>query len=245
MTGVLVNFATVVVGGLIGSFIRKGVPDRLRAAITNGIALCVLVIGVSGAIGTQNQLLMIICIVVGTLIGEALNIERGIEKLGDGVQRMFSGGNGFAEGFVSATLLFSVGSMAVVGSLDAGIWQQRHAAGQGGAGRRVGADVRFDLRLERRAGGRAADAVSGSDRAAGRVGQAVSRRGCDRRDEGGGQRYDHRAEREHAGAFEGRQAAGGEHAAVDVPANSGAAAGSVDSRAVLTEKEVRNDERSA
>ena len=84
MTGVLVNFATVVVGGLIGSFIRKGVPDRLRAAITNGIALCVLVIGVSGAIETQNQLLMIICIVVGTLIGEALNIERGIEKLGGG-----------------------------------------------------------------------------------------------------------------------------------------------------------------
>ena len=208
MTGVLVNFATVVVGGLIGSFIRKGVPDRLRAAITNGIALCVLVIGVSGAIETQNQLLMIICIVVGTLIGEALNIERGIEKLGGGVQRMFSGGSGFAEGFVSATLLFSVGSMAVVGSL----WQQRHAAGQGGAGRRVGADVCFDLRLERRAGGRAADAVSGADRAAGRVGQAVSRRGCDRRDEGGGQRYDHRAEREHAGAFEGRQAAGGEHA---------------------------------
>lgn len=119
MTGVLVNFATVVVGGLIGSFIRKGVPDRLRAAITNGIALCVLVIGVSGAIETQNQLLMIICIVVGTLIGEALNIERGIEKLGGGVQRMFSGGSGFAEGFVSATLLFSVGSMAVVGSLDA------------------------------------------------------------------------------------------------------------------------------
>ena len=69
MTGVLVNFATVVVGGLIGSFIRKGVPDRLRAAITNGIALCVLVIGVSGAIETQNQLLMIICIVVGTLEG--------------------------------------------------------------------------------------------------------------------------------------------------------------------------------
>lgn len=245
MTGVLVNFATVVVGGLIGSFIRKGVPDRLRAAITNGIALCVLVIGVSGAIGTQNQLLMIICIVVGTLIGEALNIERGIEKLGDGVQRMFSGGNGFAEGFVSATLLFSVGSMAVVGSLDAGFGNNATLLAKAALDGVSALMFGFDLRLERRAGGRAADAVSGSDRAAGRVGQAVSRRGCDRRDEGGGQRYDHRAEREHAGAFEGRQAAGGEHAAVDVPANSGAAAGSVDSRAVLTEKEVRNDERSA
>lgn len=114
MTGVLVNFATVVAGGLIGSLIRKGVPDHLRAAITNGIALCVLVIGVSGAVETQDQLLMIICIVIGTLIGEALNIERGIERMGNGVQRMVSGGNGFAEGFVSATLLFSVGSMAVV-----------------------------------------------------------------------------------------------------------------------------------
>lgn len=78
-------------------------------------------IGISGAIITQDQLMVIICIVIGTVIGEALNIEKGIEKLGDYAQRKLSGGNGFAEGFVNATLLFMVGSMAVVGSLDAGL----------------------------------------------------------------------------------------------------------------------------
>ena len=121
MIGVYVNFAAVVIGGLVGTLIRGGIPERFKTAITRGIALCILVIGISGAVGEQDQLMMILCIVVGTVIGEIIGIERGIEKLGDFAQRKLSGGNGFAEGFVNATLLFAVGSMAVVGSLDAGL----------------------------------------------------------------------------------------------------------------------------
>lgn len=121
MIGVYVNFFAVILGGFIGTLMRKGMPEKFKTAITSGIALCVMVIGIMGAIITLDQLLMVVCIVLGTLAGEALNIERGIERLGDLAQKRLSGGGGFAEGFVSSTLLFSVGSMAVVGSLDAGL----------------------------------------------------------------------------------------------------------------------------
>lgn len=120
MIGVFVNFAGVVLGGLLGCFLKNGLSERIHFAVSKGIALCVLVIGIMGAITTSDQLLMIVCIVVGTLIGEIIGIENGIEKMGDFARRKFHGGSNFSEGFVSATLLFSVGSMAVVGSLDAG-----------------------------------------------------------------------------------------------------------------------------
>lgn len=121
MIGVYVNFFAVILGGIAGTFIRNGIPEKMKQAISTGIALCVLVIGIAGAITVNDQLMMIICIVIGTVLGELIGIEKGIEKLGDYAQKKFSGGSGFAEGFVSATLLFSVGSMAVVGSLDAGL----------------------------------------------------------------------------------------------------------------------------
>lgn len=121
MIGVYVNFFAVVIGGLVGTFIRNGIPEKFKDAISTGVAMCVLVIGIVGTITVKDQLMMIICIVAGTAIGEAIGIEKGIEKLGDYAQKRFSGGSGFAEGFVSATLLFSIGSMAVVGSLDAGL----------------------------------------------------------------------------------------------------------------------------
>lgn len=121
MIGVIVNFLGVALGGLVGCLLRNGMSEKINFAVSKGVALCVLVIGITGAITTGDQLLMIVCIVIGTLIGEIIGIEKGIEKLGDYAQKKLSGGNGFAEGFVSATLLFSVGSMAVVGSLDAGL----------------------------------------------------------------------------------------------------------------------------
>lgn len=120
MIGIYVNFFGVIIGGAIGCLLRNGLSERLRFAVTKGVALCVLIIGIMGAVTTGDQLMMIVCIVLGTLIGELIGIEKGIEKLGAFAERKLSGGNGFAEGFVSATLLFSVGSMAVVGSLDAG-----------------------------------------------------------------------------------------------------------------------------
>ncbi|MBQ9856209.1 MAG: DUF554 domain-containing protein [Clostridia bacterium] len=120
MIGVLVNFLGVVLGGFMGCLLKNGMSEKINFAVSKGVALCVLVIGIMGAITTSDQLLMIVCIVIGTLIGELIGIEKGIEKMGDFAQKKLHGQGGFSEGFVSATLLFCVGSMAVVGSLDAG-----------------------------------------------------------------------------------------------------------------------------
>ena len=122
MIGVWVNFAGVAVGGLIGTLLRGGISKKYQVSINRVLALCVLVIGVSGAIKTANVLIVIVSAVVGTALGEWIRVERGLEKLGDWAQARFSKGEaGFADGFVNATLLFSVGAMAVVGSLEAGL----------------------------------------------------------------------------------------------------------------------------
>ena len=122
MLGVWVNFATVVAGGLLGTLLRGGIREKYRQTINAGLALCVLLIGLSGALETQSVLVVILSVVVGSILGEFLRIERGIDHLGEWAQRRFARGDaGFASGFVNATLLFMVGSMAVVGSLEAGL----------------------------------------------------------------------------------------------------------------------------
>lgn len=122
MYSIWVNTFAIVVGGLIGTLLRGGIPVRLRETINVGVALCVLMIGISGAIKTENMMLVIICVVAGGALGEAIRIEAGLERLGEWAQRRFArGDNTFAHGFVSATLLFCVGAMAVVGSLEAGL----------------------------------------------------------------------------------------------------------------------------
>ncbi|MGI6239514.1 MAG: DUF554 domain-containing protein [Christensenellales bacterium] len=119
MLGVAVNFFAVVLGGMVGTALRGGIPERYRALIQQGLALCVTVIGIAGAIATKNMLLVIVSTVIGAIIGTRIGIEAGVERLGAWAQDRFRKG-GFAEGFVNATLLFSIGSMAVVGSLNAG-----------------------------------------------------------------------------------------------------------------------------
>ena len=119
MLGVTVNFFAVLVGGVAGTLLRGGIPERFRTLVNQGMAICVMMIGISGAITTQNTLLMIVSVVVGAFLGTLIGIEAGVERLGNWAQAKFNKG-GFADGFVNATLLFSIGSMAVVGSLNAG-----------------------------------------------------------------------------------------------------------------------------
>lgn len=122
MLGIWAYFFAVIVGGGIGLLLKGGLPKRLQGAINQALALCVLVIGVSGAIQTENAMIVIVCVVVGTLLGELLRIERGIDRMANWAQsRLAKGENAFAEGLINATLLFSVGAMAVVGSLEAGL----------------------------------------------------------------------------------------------------------------------------
>lgn len=122
MLGIWVNFATVIAGSMLGSFLRGGIGEKYRQTINAGLALCVLLIGMSGALETENVMIVILSIVIGAILGEGLNIEKGIDHLGNWAQRRFARADGgFAAGFVNATLLFCVGSMAVVGSLEAGL----------------------------------------------------------------------------------------------------------------------------
>ncbi len=122
MLGVWFNFATVIVGGILGTLLRGGLKEKYSKTINAGLGLCVMLIGLSGALATGNVLLVIVSMVVGAILGEWIRIEDGLDKLGDWAQRKFSKGDaGFATGFVNATLLFCVGSMAIVGSLEAGL----------------------------------------------------------------------------------------------------------------------------
>ncbi len=122
MLGVWVNSIAVIIGGLVGTWLRGGIPDKYRNSINMGLALCVLVIGISGAIETQNMMLVILAIVIGAAIGEGIGIEHHLDNVGNWAQNRFSeGDSGFSQGFINATLLFCIGSMAVVGSMEAGL----------------------------------------------------------------------------------------------------------------------------
>lgn len=121
MWGVWVNALAVVAGGLAGSRLRHGIPERFEKSINKGLALCVLLIGITGAIQTENVILVIISMVLGTALGEWMRLEDRLDALGNWAQKKLARSeDGFSKGFINATLLFCVGSMAVVGALEAG-----------------------------------------------------------------------------------------------------------------------------
>lgn len=123
MLGVWANSIVVIIGALVGTLLRGGIPERFRRILMQGLGLCVSLIGISGAIETRNVLVVILSMVIGAIIGEAISIEERLGRFGDWAQKKIAkpGDTGFGQGMVSATLLFCVGSMAVVGSLEAGI----------------------------------------------------------------------------------------------------------------------------
>ncbi len=122
MVGVIVNVAAVLLGSLLGLLFKKGIPERLSKAVMLGLGLCVIYIGISGALEGENALIAIISMVLGAIFGTLLKLDDRLGRLGAGLSsRLNKSGSSFAEGFVTASLLFCVGSMSVVGSLDAGI----------------------------------------------------------------------------------------------------------------------------
>lgn len=123
MIGVWANPIVVILGAILGTFLRGGIPERIRRTIMHGLGLCVTLIGISGAISTANVLIVILSIVAGAILGEALRIEDRLNSFGAWAQRKVArpGDTTFGQGFVSAMLLFCIGSMAVVGSMEAGL----------------------------------------------------------------------------------------------------------------------------
>lgn len=128
MLGTLVNCAAIIVGTLLGLLLKKGVNEKLGDTITKGIALCVLFIGIEGAVDAaasgSNALVLIVSIALGGLIGHLTDLDGSINRLGESIQEKFRkrGSNSpIAEAFVTATLLYCVGAMAIVGSIQSGI----------------------------------------------------------------------------------------------------------------------------
>lgn len=123
MIGVLVNVLAVVIGSSIGLLLKKGLNPKILRIIMQGIGLSVIIIGISGALKTNNTLLLVISLVLGGIIGGLLRIEDNLDHLGAKIEKRFSKGTegGFAKGFVMATLVYCVGAMAIVGSIEAGV----------------------------------------------------------------------------------------------------------------------------
>ncbi len=123
MLATIVNALVVVLGGLLGTALGNRLKPEHTKTLIAGLGICTMVIGITGAITTENILVVILCIALGTILGEALKIEAALDNAGNWLKaRVAKKGSGrFTEGFVTASLLFCVGSMAVMGSFDAGV----------------------------------------------------------------------------------------------------------------------------
>ena len=124
MPATFINMFLVLLGGALGLLFKNLISDRLMSILTHALGLCVLGIGIGNMIGTQDMLCVIVCMVIGTVIGNAIDIERRLEGAGDFLRTRLIKGDGnsrFTEGFVNAALLFCVGAMAITGSIEAGL----------------------------------------------------------------------------------------------------------------------------
>lgn len=122
MTGTLVNVAAVIVGSLLGLFVIRAVPDNIRQLVMQGIGLCVVVIGTSMALQTASPVILISSMALGAVLGELMRIDAGLKWLGQTLEKRLQAGSGqFSRGFVTATLVYCVGAMAITGAIDDGL----------------------------------------------------------------------------------------------------------------------------
>lgn len=133
MTGTLVNSAAILAGGAIGLLIKKGLPTKLQNTIYRTLGLVTLIIGLNGvitsmisvdpdtgALSSGGEMLLMVSLVVGAGLGTALRIDARLNLLGVRIENKF-GANGFAKGFVSASILFCVGAMSIMGAINDGL----------------------------------------------------------------------------------------------------------------------------
>ncbi len=126
MQGTLVNVAAVLLGGALGVSLRRRIPEGMRETVMQGIGLAVLIIGMQMALGTHNVLIVILSLVAGGIIGEALGIEAGLERLGEWAEARLGAreeGSTFARAFVTSSLLFCVGPLTILGAIQGGLGQ--------------------------------------------------------------------------------------------------------------------------
>ena len=129
MIGTLINFAAILIGGMIGLLAGNRIPLKVRQTLTSALGLFMLAYGVQNFSQTQNMLVPLSSIVLGTIIGEALRLEDLMNSLGGRIQQKVERGTNtgspeatrFISGFVTTSLLFSIGPMAILGSLQDGL----------------------------------------------------------------------------------------------------------------------------
>ena len=124
MIGVFVNVATVLLGSAVGLLFRKGIPERISRALMLAIGLCTLYIGIDGALEGSQTIVLILSMVFGTLIGTLIDIDDKINRIGLFIEKKLKregDKSSIAEGFMTGSLLFCVGAMTIVGSLNAGL----------------------------------------------------------------------------------------------------------------------------
>ena len=122
MLGTIVNCLTIIAGSLVGILFRNGIPEKYNQTVMQAIGLSVILIGIKSALGCNDLLIIIISLALGSLIGEWIGIENYLERLGNFLETKFSKNSAsFSTGFVTASLMYCVGSMAIVGSLESGL----------------------------------------------------------------------------------------------------------------------------
>jgi uncharacterized membrane protein YqgA involved in biofilm formation len=128
MTGTLINIATILVGGSLGLLFGARLPDRMRQTVVAGLGLFTLVMGVRMFLDSQNPILVVASLLIGGLLGEWWRIEDGLAAVGRRLEARFAAGKGqgahghnFVRGFLTSSLLFCVGPMTILGSIQDGL----------------------------------------------------------------------------------------------------------------------------
>lgn len=125
MIGTIVNSLAIIAGSLLGLFLKSGISERYREILMHGVSMAVILVGLKSALVANQLLVVILCLVSGGVAGEFLQIEQHFENLGRFLEDKLAAHTGnttsFAKGFVTASLVYCVGSMAIVGSLESGL----------------------------------------------------------------------------------------------------------------------------
>lgn len=122
MIATIINTLVVIVCALLGNRLKRGFPDKLRRQLVQILGICVMLIGLRMALDGDNDLIVVLSIAIGTVIGYLCHLERHVNNLGERMKALIHlEDDRFVEGFVSASLLFSIGAMSVVGSFEAGL----------------------------------------------------------------------------------------------------------------------------
>lgn len=125
MIGVLVNVAAILMGGTVGLVLKKGIPEKVSKAVMTAVGLCIAYIGIDSALEGKNPIVLIVSVVLGTLVGSLIDIDGKLESLGGFIEKRLSKKEGkelnITRGFVTSSLLFCVGAMAIIGSFNAGL----------------------------------------------------------------------------------------------------------------------------